>query len=278
MPKLLITGGSGDLGRVFSQRAAAAGYEVTAAYLSRPDRVAAGRPIRLDLCDLSAVADALDHLQPDAIIHTAVTVGLADPRRQIPDAARNLKRYADQAHDVRLILLSSDMVFDGSRPPYREDDPPSPLTAYGEGKAELETLGGCIVRTSLIYDFEPGNKQVDWLLDRIAKDERCPLFHDEFRSPIWVINLADALLELLTVRDEGILNVAGPQRMNRLDLGRGILQALGYDPDEHVKATSQAGTGRPADLTLDVSKAQRLLNTPLLTFDEAHQRWQISRT
>jgi dTDP-4-dehydrorhamnose reductase len=273
MKKLLITGGSGDLGRVLCQRAT--GYQVTAIYLSRPERMTAGQPIQLDLCDSDAVETVLTALQPDAIIHTAVTQGLADTRRQIVEAARNLKRYEDRVEEVRLIMLSSDMVFDGSRPPYREDHPPSPLTAYGEGKAELERLGGCIVRTSLIYDFEPGNKQVDWLLGRINNGERCPLFSDEFRSPIWAVNLADSLLELLELDVEGILNVAGPQRMSRADLGRGLLQALGYDPDQHITVTSQAGTGRPPDLTLDIGKAQNVLRTRLLTFDQALKRRQV---
>ncbi len=276
MKKLLITGGSGDLGRVLSKRAAAAGYEVTSTYLSRPERIVAGRAIRLDLCDAAAVHAALERLQPDAIIHTAVTQGLVDPHQQILDAARHLKRYADQVSSVRLILLSSDMVFDGSKAPYHEDDPVAPLSAYGEGKATLEELGGCVVRTSLIYDFEPGNRQADWLLDRIARGERCPLFYNEHRSPIWAVNLADALLELLTIDTEGILNVAGPQRMSRLELGRGLLRAFGYDPAEHVESTSQRGTGRPPDLTLDVGRAQRLLRKPLLTFEEAWMRWQAA--
>jgi dTDP-4-dehydrorhamnose reductase len=239
--------------------------------------VMAGRPIRLDLCDAPSVITTLNYLQPDAIIHTAVTQGMAGLREQIVEAARNLKQWTAQRQGVRLILLSSDMVFDGSQPPYGEDDPPSPLTAYGEGKAELERLGGCIVRTSLIYDFEPGNKQADWLLDRIARNERSPLFSDEFRSPIWSVNLADALLELVQSDVDGILNVASPQRMSRLELGQGLLRALGYNPDEHVKVTSQAGTGRPPDLTLDVSKAQRLLKTSLLSFEQAYAHWRTNQ-
>ena len=45
--KLLITGGSGDLGRVLSRRAVAADYNVTATYLTRPERIAAGKPINV---------------------------------------------------------------------------------------------------------------------------------------------------------------------------------------------------------------------------------------
>jgi dTDP-4-dehydrorhamnose reductase len=277
LSKLLITGGSGDLGRVLSKKAAAAGFDVTVTYFSRPERIIQGKPIRLDLGDHVATQALLDSLRPDAIIHTALTQGLPDPRKQIIEAARDLKAFADRHSSTRLIMLSSDMVFDGTKPPYPENDPASPLSSYGAGKAELEALGGCVVRTSLIYDFEPGNRQVDWLLDKIATGHKCPLFWDEYRSPIWAANLADALVELVHSNIDGILNVAGPSRMSRLELGQGLLRALGYNPEHHVESVSQEGTGRPRDLTLDVSKAQKLLRTPLLGFEEARTRWQAER-
>ncbi len=275
----MITGGSGDLGHVLCRRAVAAGYDVAACYLTRPERIAAGRPILLDLRDPSAVQSALDAFRPDVVIHTAVTQTPADPQREIVDAARNLSSLSRAARpETRLIFLSSDMVFDGTRAPYREDDPPSPCSAYGRGKADMEPLGDCVVRTSLIYDFERGNRQVDWLLDHVGRGEWCTLFRDEYRSPIWALNLADALLELAESNFKGILNVAGPQRMSRADLGRALLRALGYTPDEHIEIVSQADTGRPPDLTLDVSRARRLLRTALLTPDEAFTCWQAAQS
>ena len=276
MKRLLITGGSGDLGRPLSELAVAAGYEVWVTYLQRPERIKAGQPIRLDLNDKNAVQAALDRLQPDVIIHTAVQQDGADQREQIVNAAVHLCQLSSPA--ARRILLSSDMVFDGQKAPYRDDDPPSPLSVYGQAKAETETMGDCVVRTSLIYDFERGNRQVDWLLETIARSERCRLFRDEFRSPIWAVNLGEALLELADSAIRGLLNIAGPRRMSRLELGQGLLQTLGYQPGEHIESVSQAGTGRPPDLTLDVSRAQTLLRTPLLSFEEARARWVRQRT
>ena len=264
MKRLLITGGSGDLGRRLSQRAA--GYEVHVTYLSRPERILAGQPHQLDLCDRAAVQAALESIRPDAIIHTALGT-VPDPEQQIVGAASNLHELRDPG--VRLILLSSDLVFDGLQAPYREDATPTPLSAYGRAKAQIEAFGDCAVRTSLIYDFEPGNKQVDWLLSTIARGERCPLFYDEFRNPMWAVNLGDTLLELVESDFKGILNVAGPESLSRLDFGCRLLRALGYNPADHVTRTSQAGRGRPPDLTFDLSKARQILRTPLLTFAEA---------
>lgn len=274
MKKLLVTGGSGDLGRVLCERAVAAGYEVTAAYLSRPQRLKAGTPLQLDLTDRNAVQQTLDTLQPDIIVHTAMS--MSSTRQQIVSGAYHLSKLSNKS--TRLIFISSDMVFDGTKAPYRDDDPPSPLSAYGQAKAEMEMMADHVVRTSLIYDFERGNRQVDWMLDKITKGETCRLFSDEFRSPIWAVNLAEAILEFVNLPLKGISNIAGPKRMSRLELGRGLLEVLGYKPDEHIESSTQAGTGRAADLTLDVSKTQMLLKTPLLTFEEAKARWESERT
>jgi len=133
----------------------------------------------------------------------------------------------------------------------------------------MEGVADTVVRTSLIYDFVAGNKQVDWMLERIQKGERVKLFSDEYRCPIWTETLAEALLELGESIVKGILNVAGAESITRLELGWKILEAFDYDPERYIEAISAESTGRPADLTLDVSKAQLVLKTKLLTVDEA---------
>ena len=274
--RLLITGGSGDLGRALSRHAVAAGHTVVATYLSRPDRIASGMPLQLDLTDRAAVEEALDRVVPDAIIHTAVPpISAPDLRQQIVTGAYHLKKLCPRS--VRMVFLSTDMIFDGTAAPYREDAVPSPLSVYGQAKAEMELMGDTVVRTSLIYDFERGNKQVDWMLERIQRGERVRLFSDEYRSAIWADNLAAALLDLLSSPIKGVLNIAGPVSITRLELGRRLLDALGHDPDSHIEAVSGAGSGRPPDLTLDVSVAKLALRTPLLTVEEAFDRWRANR-
>jgi dTDP-4-dehydrorhamnose reductase len=269
--QVLITGGSGDLGRVLTERAVAAGYEVASTYLNHPERIRAGEPVQIDLCDTTAVQKLLDSLAPDVIIHTALNQDVRDPQ-QIVQAAKNL--HTLRRPGIRLIVMSSDMVFDGTHAPYDEDAQRAPLSPYGRAKAETEQYGDLVVRTSLIYAFESPNKQIDWLLDRVTKGFKCRLFSDEFRSPIWVVTLADALIELIDSDRRGILNIVGPQSISRLELGWKLLEALGYDPEPYVEVVSQAGLGRPPDLTMNVSRALRLLRTPLLTIDEAHVLWQ----
>ncbi|MBX3082831.1 MAG: sugar nucleotide-binding protein [Anaerolineae bacterium] len=274
--RVLITGGSGDLGQVLSRQAVAAGHDVISTYLARKERIVAGQPLQLDLCEKDAVKKALDETTPDVIIHTALALGVPQPRQQIVAAAYHLSKLTPK--DVRLIFLSTDMVFAGINAPYKDTDPPSPVTPYGQAKAEMEMMADHVVRTSLIYDFIAGNKQVDWMLEKITRGEKCRLFTDELRSPIWVRNLADVLIELMDSIFAGVLNVAGPKPMSRYDLGVGLLKVLGYEPARYAEAVTQAGSGRQPNLTLDVSKAKLLLKTPLLTFEEALAQWRSQRT
>lgn len=273
MKKLLVTGGSGDLGRELCRQAAAKGYQVTATYLTRAHRLRAGTPLQLDLNDREAVKAALDQVQPQVIIHTAVPpMNAPNLRAQIVASAYHLRTFCPR--ETKLIFLSTDMIFDGTQPPYADDAPPSPLSAYGQAKAEMELMADFVVRTSLIYDFERGNKQTDWMLEKIGRGEPLRLYEDEFRSAIWVVNLAEAILELIeNPFFQGALNVAAPTAVSRLTLGTKLLEALGI-VGAHIEAVSSALTGRPANLTLDVSKAQLLLKTPLLSLEEAFARWR----
>jgi dTDP-4-dehydrorhamnose reductase len=276
---ILVTGASGDLGRVLCIQAAALGYQVVGAYLTRPERLAALpiKAVEVDLEDRDAVQKTFDECQPDIVIHAAVpAINRPNLRQKIIVAAYNLRACCPRTS--RLMMLSTDMVFDGITPPYADDAPLAPRSVYGQAKAEMEQMAEYVVRTSLIYDFMPGNKQVDWMLERVQKGEKIRLFSDEYRNAIWVHNLAEAILDLAeNSLFKGILNVAGPESISRLELGWRLLEANNIDPDNHVEAASQANSGRPADLTMDVNKAILLLKTPLLTLEEAFERWQQER-
>lgn len=277
MARLLITGGSGDLGRSLCRQAVEAGHTVTATYLTRPERIAAGTPLQLDLTDRDAVAAALDATQPECIIHTAMPpMNAPNLRQSIISGAWHLSKLCPRS--TRLIFFSTDLVFDGTASPYAENAPPSPLSAYGTAKAEMELMSDYVIRTSLIYDFKPGNKQVDWMLDKIARREPLRLFTDEIRCPIWVENLAEATLELAESPSfKGILHVASPEPVSRVVLGQRILEAVGWGDYDLIEQASVTATGRPGNLILDVSKAQLLLKTPLLTVDQAFNAWKDAR-
>ena len=264
------------MGGPLAARAVDAGWDVVATYLTHPDRVRAGTPVQLDLRDLESARRVITAARPDVIVHAAVTERSgAGFDTAIRLAGRHLAHISRDTR-IRLIALSTDLVFDGTLPVYTEDSPPQPAanSTYGQAKAQAEAdiLAGnpaaLVVRTSLIYDFDPANAQIAWMLRAVEREEMLHLFTDQFRCPIWAINLADALLELATLNTAGLLHVVGPELLSRHDLGTGLLAALGYDPALHVIPASAHDT-HPKQLNLSIERARSILNTPLLTLAQA---------
>jgi len=274
MKRLIVTGASGDLGRPLS-RLAAGQWETIGAYVTRP-QVGGGLPVPLDVRNKEAVETLFHRWRPDVVIHTAISDRSPDMGRAIPLGARHVAEAA-KAIGAHLVMLSTDMVFDGTNPPYDEADPPTPWSHYGEVKvlAERLTLEICpsalVVRTSLIYELDSRNRQVSWMLDAIAEGHPVTLFEDEIRQPVWGPDLAGALLGLATLDVSGILHVAGGLPMNRWDYGCALLRVLGYEPEKvavPVRA-AEVAPNRPRNCTMRLDRARALLGRPLLTVSEA---------
>lgn len=280
--RLLVLGASGTLGGPLCLRAEAAGWHVLAAYFSQPERLMAGDPIQMDLRDRGRLARVVEAYRPDAIVHAAVT------ERSGPGYAAAIRlagrHVASVAHEVgvRLVALSTDLVFDGTLPLYTEASPlqPASNSEYGHAKADAErdmlalNPAGVIVRTSLIYDFTWENAQAAWMRRALDSGETIRLFTDQMRCPIWAFNLADAVLELVTTTSSGLLHVVGPKLVSRYDLGCALLSALGVDPRAHVVAADAPDT-HPKSLNLSIERARSLLQTPLLTLEQARAAAQL---
>ncbi len=186
----------------------------------------------------------------DAVVHTAYRQGGEDEWSTNVDGAAAV---ASAAAGRRLVHVSSDLVFDGRRGRYTEDDGPAPVSAYGRSKVEAERRvaelapGATIVRTSLIYGGpEPGPQE------RLAR-EGTRFFVDEIRSPVQVGDLADAILELLTIDRAGVLHLGGADDISRYDFAL----LLGADPGSIERAHTTPD--RASDVSLDSSRAARLL-------------------
>jgi dTDP-4-dehydrorhamnose reductase len=280
MKKILITGGSGYLGSRLTQIATASGHWHTfPTFFTNPIDHPNGR--RLDLRDRAATHALIAELKPDTIIHQAVSPRTPADIAAIIPAARNILDAALD-HHAHLIFVSTDMVFDGHTPPYFDDTPPAPVNEYAAAKAFAEDLimrtmpdEALIVRPSLIYGFDPLDKQTSWLVDGIKSRQTVRLFTNEIRCPIWVDTVSHALLEMADLKLTGRINLGGLP-LNRWEIGLKLLTCLGLDLGPTVVASeSTPEMKRPADLTLISAKALSILATPILPIERAfaqHQR------
>ncbi|MCH9651273.1 MAG: sugar nucleotide-binding protein [Deltaproteobacteria bacterium] len=275
--RLLVTGGSGFLGRRVVGRAS--DFEtVLAGSWSHGERCESSPRIQVTALDLGE-EEAERHiveLAPTAIVHTAaVNPGGPEDRME----AVNVRGTAAVARAAarlgcRLVHVSTDVVHNGNEAPYADDAPPKPMWIYGRTKAEGEAAvkrlypDAVIVRTSLIYGLNEVDRVTAGFIERLQEGETLTLFTDQIRQPIWVETLATVLLELLQLNVSGYLNIAGDQALTRNEIAQRLLDFWDA-PEGKIELVRSADLGiqRPRDLRLDLRQALNLLQTPLPGMD-----------
>ncbi len=182
---------------------------------------------------------------------------------------------------LRLVSLSTDLVFAGGRSFAAEGDPPGPLCAYGRSKLAGEEVvlavhpAAAVVRIALVLGRGHGpratsTESIVWAA-RAGRPLR--LFVDEHRTPVDPESVADAIDRLLErPASSGRFHLGGPERLTRFDLGRRVARAFGL-PEESFAPARQAdhrgAEPRPADVSLDSTRARRELGWEPRPLDEA---------
>jgi len=269
----LVTGASGQLGsHVVARLAADPAVPAICALAGAHDVPFAQADVRrVDLADDGALRAALREFGPTHIVHLGALTAVGDCYRNPARAERvNVGATATIAahaarHDVRLVFSSTDMVFDGADASYAETDPPRPVSIYGKTKlaAEKEILGdprALVVRIPLMYGLPLNGRETTFVkqLRALRAGEPLRLFTDEYRTPAWLGDVANGLIELARRPDaSGVIHLASAERVSRYELIARCADLLGIK-DANLLRTSRldidAAEPRPADLSLDVSR------------------------
>jgi dTDP-4-dehydrorhamnose reductase len=237
--RALVVGASGQVGRSAARALAAAGYAVTGTYAAH----AAPGLVPLDLRDDGAIRALVREVRPAVcVLASALTqVDRCEDEAALAEAlnarAPGVVAEACREEGARLVHLSTEYVFDGAAGPYGEDDPPSPLCAYGATKLEGERLvlartpDALVLRTTVVYSWDPGGKNfVMQLRERLGAGQRMRVPVDQISSPTYAPDLAAAIVALAPCRDvAGVLNVVGPDVVDRMTFAVAAAHALGLD-------------------------------------------------
>jgi dTDP-4-dehydrorhamnose reductase len=280
--KLLVTGAGGFLGWNIC-RTAVRSHSVVGVYRSRFVAMDGVRPEKCDLTDFRALQELFLRTRPDAVIHAAAQ-SKPDICQEHPSATKKINVDASLAiaglcsdYGIPCAFTSSDLVFDGSAPPYDEERTTSPISVYGGQKAAAEAGMRerhdrvVICRMPLMYGDAPpqASSFMQPFTCAILAGKELRLFSDEFRTPVCGSAAARGLLMALD-HAPGTLNLGGRERLSRHDFGIKLAGALGR-PDATLTPVSQKEIAtkapRPADVSLDSRKAFSLGYDPL-TVDE----------
>jgi dTDP-4-dehydrorhamnose reductase len=263
----LVTGASGQLGGYLLRELSSRGVEVTAWSGSRTGSLF-GIPLQpVDLGDPARVAAAFREARPEAIIHAGAISGVAECHRD-PGRAQRVNTQASAVlaelsaqAGARLLLVSTDLVFDGGKGWYREEDTPGPLSVYARTKvaaeqAVLATPGSVVARVSLLFGPTLVGRPAffDQQAAALCQGQPLPLFEDEWRTPLSLATAARALVTLAAAEMTGLIHLGGPERLSRLEMGQRLAAFLGADPSVLVpsgREQARAAEPRPRDTSLD---------------------------
>ena len=258
---VLVTGAAGLLGHALGPRLAASA--------PGPDALHLTDLAELDVTDPGAVADAVRAVRPHTVFHLAAWTDVdaaethpGEARRLNVEAAETVARAAAQAGAL-VVHMSTDFVFDGTRPGlYVEDDPLGPQGVYARTKAEAEARVRAaarqrhlVVRTAWLYGAG-GRDFLDVILERARAGEPLRVVTDQVGCPTWSEDLAAALVAMVEWGARGTLHACGAGEASRWDLAAEALRAAGVDrmPERATTADMPRPARRPARAVLSTAR------------------------
>ena len=281
--RVLITGGTGLLGLNWAA-ALRDEHEVWLGTHRRQVSLRGARAVRLQLDSASGLARALADIRPDLVVHAAGLSNVDDCER---DPAAALAVNAGLAGAVaavaaerglKLVHISTDHLFDGTRSMVTEADPPVPLNAYARSKLEGERLvaercpDALIVRTNFFgWGHAARQSLSDWVLEGLRESRPRRMFADVFFTPILAQRLARAVHDLLETRTAGLVHVSGDERVSKHAFALRLAAVFGLSPaaiTEGRYAEAGLAAPRPRDMSLSNARARGILGRSLGGLDD----------
>ena len=267
--RVLITGGGGQLAR-----------ELAA---TKPDGIELFAPSHGD-CDITrtaSVAAAFRDFRPDAVVNTAAytNVDKAESESEmaflVNSTGPGIVASACQRSNARLVHISTDYVFDGTRStPYPVTAIPRPLSVYGasklRGEEEVFRLwqSSVVLRCGWLYSPFPGNA-VTRLLDAMRKGIPLRVVSDQVAVPTATSEVARAIWWCVSMPSRArIVHWASSGSANRYEFAvalRDLANSCGLlDAPVTLKAVTSAeyaaAAKRPAYSALDATVTWRAMD------------------
>jgi dTDP-4-dehydrorhamnose reductase len=277
--RVAVIGASGLVGRaVMQELSARTGWHLVGTAHRRADV----RTVALDIRDATAVDAFIARNAPDAIV-IAAAERRPDVCENEPAIARALNvdavgtiAKAARRNGAWVLSISTDYVFDGTRPPYRIDDPPSPINAYGRSKLDGEralaqaTDLGCVLRLPLLYGHI-----VDWhesavtslapaVVASAAQNAPAAVMDAwAIRYPTYTGDVAYVIRQMLELHAAGkpvcgVTQWSAAEPMTKFDIATRIARMLDVDARIEPQYGSSDAAPRPRNCHLDSNRLEML--------------------
>ncbi|MCF6293952.1 MAG: sugar nucleotide-binding protein, partial [Robiginitomaculum sp.] len=234
--RLLVLGATGLLGHQLCRQIKKRDFDLVTAARS-------GADVNFDITDPKNLRDNLNIVSADLVINAAANVNLASCENN-PAAT-----YAINAAPVQLIAnwcaeqnkkfvqISTDHFFDGNgRNAHDEVAQITIVNQYAKTKFVAEGFAAIcpdslIVRTSIAGIHPDGRGLANWAFDQISTHKPMKLFDDSYGSIIDTVSFSNVLLDLIEIKANGVINLAGSQVSSKQELIIELANAIGIKLD-----------------------------------------------
>jgi len=293
--KVLVIGGGGQLGSKIIEKAKD-NFDVYATYMTREPSLDPSRIYKVDKTDRGGIIHFFRNLKPNIVIDTAAlhSVDYCETHKQEAwavnmEGTKNVVEACSK-NRAKMVFVSTDYVFDGTKGNYMEEEPVKPINYYGLTKLEAEKMidqtseDYIVARPSVIYSWVPPDRSrlqsssgkplnfAMWLIQKLREKTPVKIVTDQYSSPTLADSLAETILRLSESDKVGIYHTAGKTRLSRYDFALKIAQKFGLDENLTSPITTDQlnqMAKRPMDSSLNVEKVERDLKTKMLIIDEA---------
>ncbi len=241
MRKMMITGVSGLLGNnlalYFKKR-----FEITGIYCSHKVDIDGVKTLRADLRSFDDTVRLIKDVMPDIIINCAALASpdLCEIKKELAEQL-NIRLVANivnviKASNIKLIHISTDMIFDGKKGNYIESDKVNPINFYGETKykGEIEALryDNTIVARTNIFGRNIINKYclAEWIINELSNGRQITGFTDAIFSSIYTMELAKLLDAAIDKDIRGIYHFASRDSLSKYEFAIELAKTCGLDP------------------------------------------------
>jgi len=224
----------------------------------------------IDITSSESVRKVLLTLKPRVVINSAAFTDVdgCETKRDMAMAVNGtgVRHLAEVSAQIgaRLVQLSTDYVFDGSKQsPWLEDDPTGPLSVYGASKLAGEENARLnpdhlVVRTQWLYGIH-GKNFVETMLRLATEKQELAVVDDQIGSPTWTMDLSRAIRALLEKGCRGTYHAANAGFCSWNEFARAIFAEAGLSVTVNPMSTAELGRPAPRPLysVLDCSKLTR---------------------
>ena len=226
MKRLLITGGKGQLATAFKSN-----FKSDFDLLSLDSN-------ELDITDKLEVESILVKFKPDIVLNCAAYTNV--------DGAENDFKKANEVNSVAVrnilskfdglfVQISTDYIFDGKNGPYSEFASSNPINKYGLSKLNGEEIALkmsnhlILIRANVIFDLNSKSSFLDWVIRSLKNKKEISVVNDQYGNPIWSVDLAKIIFQLIKNDEKGIFNVGTDKIISRYEFAKLIANEWSLD-------------------------------------------------